>query len=217
MEDNYRQRGLRQKLVNHLRKQGILDENILAAFNRVPRHWFLDSAFLEHSYEDRPFPIGSGQTISQPYTVAFQTDLLELKAGDKILEIGTGSGYQACILAELGAEVYSIERQKKLYLKTKRFLEKNFNYPNIHLFYGDGYKGLPRYAPFDGIIITAGAPEIPQTLIDQLKPMGKMIIPHGKGDLQVMKRIVKNQDGTLFIEDFGYFRFVPMLKNTGND
>ena len=217
MEDNYRQRGLRNKLVKHIRKQGILDETLLAAFNKIPRHWFLDSAFLEHAYEDRPFPIGSGQTISQPYTVAFQTDLLELSKGDKILEIGTGSGYQACILAELGAEVYSIERQYKLFAKTKTFLEANFSFPHLHLYYGDGYKGLPDASPFDGIIITAGAPEIPEALVKQLKPLGKMVIPHGKGDLQVMKRIIKGEDGQLFLEEFGTFRFVPLLKNKADD
>lgn len=217
MEDNYRQKGLRKRLVDHIRKQGILDERLLAAFNKIPRHWFLDSAFLEHAYEDRPFPIGSKQTISQPYTVAFQTDLLEVEKGDKVLEIGTGSGYQACILAELGASVYSIERQQKLFLKTKAFLEKNFNYPNIHLFFGDGYNGLPDDAPFDHILVTAGAPEIPRVLVQQLKPLGKMIIPHGKGDLQVMKQIIKGEDGTLFTKEFGTFRFVPMLKNRAND
>ncbi len=217
MEDNYRQKGLRKRLVAHIRKQGILNERLLTAFNKIPRHWFLDSAFLEHAYEDRPFPIGARQTISQPYTVAFQTDLLEVKKGDKVLEIGTGSGYQACILAELGAEVYSIERQQQLFLKTKTFLEKNFNYPNIHLFFGDGYKGLPDYAPFDGIIITAGAPEIPQALVNQVKTLGKLVIPHGKGDIQVMKRIMKGEDGVLFTEEFGTFRFVPMLKNRAND
>ncbi len=213
MEDNYRQQGLRRKLVNHIRKQGILDERLLEAFDKVPRHWFLDSAFLEHAYEDKPFPIGMGQTISQPYTVAFQTDLLEVLPGDKILEIGTGSGYQACILAVLGAEVFTIERHRKLYEKTTAFLQKNFPGLKIHAFYGDGYKGLPQYAPFDGVIITAGAPEIPQALIDQLKPMGKMVIPHGKGDLQTMKRIIKGDDGLLFTEEYGTFRFVPMLKN----
>ncbi len=217
MEDNYRQKGLRKKLVNNIRKQGILNEILLEAINRVPRHWFLDSAFLEHAYEDRPFPIGSGQTISQPYTVAFQTDLLDVKKGDKILEIGTGSGYQATVLAELGAEVFSIERQQKLYKKTASFIQTYFHYPNIHLFYGDGYKGLPKHAPFDGIIITAGAPEIPQALIKQLKPFGKMIIPYGIGDIQTMKRIVKGEDGTLYTEEFGTFRFVPMLKNRAND
>jgi len=216
MEDTYRQKGLRRKLADHIRKQGILDERIIAAFNKVPRHWFFNSAFLEHAYEDRPFPIGSNQTISQPYTVAFQTDLLDVEAGKKILEIGTGSGYQACILAELGAEVYSIERQQKLYKKAKEFLEKKFDYI-IRLFYGDGYLGLPEHAPFDGIVVTAGAPEIPQALVEQLKPGGILVIPHGQGDLQVMKRIIKGEDGMLFTEEHNIFRFVPLLKGKAND
>lgn len=215
MEDNYRHKGLRKKLVNEIRKKGIIDEKILAAFMAVPRHLFLDSGFLEYAYEDKPFPIGSGQTISQPYTVAFQTQLLDLHQGDKVLEIGTGSGYQACILAELGADVFTIERQLKLFHKTKKFLS-GFPY-SIHMFQGDGFLGVPEFAPYDGIIITAAAPEIPQALIDQLKVGGVLVIPLGKGSVQTMLRIEKQQDGTLVKEQFGGFRFVPMLRDLGND
>lgn len=215
MEDNYRHKGMRKKLVNEIQKQGILDERILDAVNAIPRHLFMDSSFLEFAYEDKPFPIGSGQTISQPYTVAFQTQLLDVNPGSKILEIGTGSGYQACVLAELGAEVYSIERQKKLFEKTRKFLSK-FSY-DLHLFCGDGYLGLPEHAPFDGILITAAAPEIPQILIDQLKPGGVMVIPLGDAPAQTMYRMVKKKDGSLLKQAFGEFRFVPLLKNTSND
>ncbi|MBN2639661.1 MAG: protein-L-isoaspartate(D-aspartate) O-methyltransferase [Bacteroidales bacterium] len=215
MEDNYRHKGLRKKLVNELRKKGIIDEQILAAFMSVPRHLFLDSGFLEFAYEDKPFPIGSGQTISQPYTVAFQTQLLDVQRGSKVLEIGTGSGYQACVLAELGVEVYSIERQKKLFEKTKKFLSQ-FPY-KLHLFQGDGFLGVPEHAPYDGIIITAAAPEIPQGLVDQLKVGGVLVIPLGEGSLQTMLRIVKEEDGSLTKQQFGGFRFVPMLRDSGND
>lgn len=215
MEDNYRHKGMRKKLVDEIRKKGILDEQILEAINAVPRHLFMDSSFLQFAYEDKPFPIGSGQTISQPYTVAFQTQLLDVKPGAKILEIGTGSGYQACVLAEMGAEVYSIERQKKLYEKTKKFLSK-FHY-KLHLFCGDGYLGLPKHAPFDGILITAAAPEIPQTLVDQMKVGGVLVIPLGGTSTQTMYRMVKMDDGSLTKEAFGEFRFVPLLKDISND
>ncbi|MBE0650125.1 MAG: protein-L-isoaspartate(D-aspartate) O-methyltransferase [Bacteroidales bacterium] len=215
MEDNYRHKGMRKKLVDEIRKKGILDEQILEAINAVPRHLFMDSSFLQFAYEDKPFPIGSGQTISQPYTVAFQTQLLDVKPGAKILEIGTGSGYQACVLAEMGAEVYSIERQKKLYEKTKKFLSK-FQY-KLHLFCGDGYLGLPKHAPFDGILITAAAPEIPQTLVDQMKVGGVLVIPLGGTSTQTMYRMVKMEDGSLAKEAFGEFRFVPLLKDISND
>lgn len=215
MEDNYRHKGLRKKLVNEIRKKGIIDEQILDAFMAVPRHLFMDSGFLEFAYEDKPFPIGSGQTISQPYTVAFQTQLLDIHSGSKILEIGTGSGYQACILAELGADVYTIERQKKLFLKTKKFLSR-FQY-DLHLFQGDGFLGVPGHAPYDGIIITAAAPEIPQDLVDQLKVGGVLVIPLGEGSVQTMLRIVKQEDGSLQRQQFGGFRFVPMLRDSGND
>ncbi len=206
---------MRKKLVDEIRKKGILDENLLSAINAIPRHLFLDSGFLEYAYEDKPFPIGSGQTISQPYTVAFQTQLLEVKPGDKILEIGTGSGYQACVLAELGAKVFSIERQKKLFERTKQLLTL-FPY-KINLSYGDGYKGLPEEAPFDGILITAAAPEIPNPLLQQLKIGGYLVIPVGKGDVQTMLRITKLMNGKLKKETFGKFRFVPLLKDKAND
>lgn len=206
---------MRKKLVDEIRKKGIIDENLLRAINAIPRHQFLDSGFLEYAYEDKPFPIGSGQTISQPYTVAFQTQLLEVTPGDKILEVGTGSGYQACVLAELGAKVYSIERQKKLFERTKQLLSQ-FPY-KINLFYGDGYEGLPEEAPFDGILITAAAPEIPEPLIKQLKIGGYLVIPVGKGGVQTMLRITKLADGRLKKETFGKFRFVPLLKDKAND
>ena len=173
-EDTYRHKGLRKKLTDGIRKKGITDERILDAINKIPRHFFLDSAFDDVAYEDRAFPIGEGQTISQPYTVAYQTLLLQVKHFEKILEIGTGSVYQACLLAELGAQVYTIERQKKLFDTNKEFpfLKK---YPNIKFFYGDGYEGLPTYAPFDKILITAAAPEIPPKLLEQLKVGGQMV------------------------------------------
>ncbi|RLD35338.1 MAG: protein-L-isoaspartate O-methyltransferase [Bacteroidetes bacterium] len=216
MVDNYRHKGMRKRLVNEIRSKGVKDQRILDAVNKIPRHLFLDSSFLEFAYEDKPFPIGSGQTISQPYTVAFQTELLEVKKGQKILEIGTGSGYQACVLAELGAKVFSIERQKKLYEKTKVFLPK-IGYRQIKLFYGDGYKGVPAFAPYDGILITAAAPEIPEKLVSQLKTGGVIVLPLGGGDVQTMLRLTKKEDGTLQEEQFGAFRFVPLLKNKSSD
>jgi protein-L-isoaspartate(D-aspartate) O-methyltransferase len=209
-EDSYRHKGLRKKLVEVIKNKGINDEKVLAAIENIPRHFFLDSAFDEVAYEDRAFPISSGQTISQPYTVAYQTQLLEIKPFLKVLEIGTGSAYQASVLAEMGAQVFTIERQKKIFEANKKFsyIKK---YPNIKYFYGDGYEGLPTYAPFDRVLITAAAPEIPQKLIAQLKPGGMMVIPVGSGNLQTMKRITKNEDGTLKEEAFDLFSFVPML------
>lgn len=209
-EDTYRHKGLRRKLVDLIKSKGITDEKVLTAIENIPRHFFLDSAFDEVAYEDRAFPIGEGQTISQPYTVAYQTQLLELKPFMKVLEIGTGSMYQASVLAELGVQVHTIERQKKLFDLNKGF-EYIKRYRNIKFFYGDGFEGLPTYAPFDRVIITAAAPHIPQKLIDQLKPGGMMVIPVGTGDLQVMKRLVKQQDGTIKEESFDLFSFVPML------
>lgn len=216
-EDTYRHKGMRKQLVDLLRTKGITDENVLTAINEVPRHVFLDSSFVELAYQDIAFPIGSGQTISQPHTVAFQSQLLELTPGMKVLEIGTGSGYQACILAAMGAKVFSIERQKNLFFKTSEFL-KNFPY-RIKAFFGDGFEGYPSYAPFDRIIITAGAPEIPQKLIEQLKPNGIMVIPMNdeNGNGQKMLRITKMADGSLKQEEFGDFKFVPMLKGKGKD
>ena len=216
MVDSYRHKGMRKKLVDLIRHKGVGDERILAAIMNIPRHEFLDSSFLEFAYEDKPFPIGSGQTISQPYTVAFQTELLDINKGDRVLEIGTGSGYQACVLAELGAKVFTIERQKKLYEKTKAFLPK-LGYRQIKCFYGDGYKGLSAFAPYDKILITAAAPEIPETLFDQLKTDGFLVIPLGSGDTQTMLRIQKNKNGEMVKEKFGAFRFVPLLKNKAND
>jgi protein-L-isoaspartate(D-aspartate) O-methyltransferase len=215
MVDSYKHKGLRKQLVNTVREKGIIDERILEAIGKIPRHLFLDSSFLEFAYQDKPFPIGSGQTISQPYTVAFQTSLLEVKPKDKILEIGTGSGYQACVLEEMGAKVFSIERQKKLYLKYKKFLA-SLGYKS-KIFYGDGYKGLPAFAPFDKILITAGAPDLPKDLVDQLKPGGMIVIPIGKGGVQIMTRYFKTDDGSMQKEEHGNFRFVPLLKEIAND
>lgn len=213
MQDTHRHRGLRQKLINELRTKGIRDENILSAFMDIPRHYFLDKAFSDWAYKDVAFPIDADQTISQPYTVAVQTMLLEVKKGDKILEIGTGSGFQACVLSFLGAKVYTIERQKKLFDKTSGFLH-DIGFGLIRTLYGDGYLGAPRFAPFDKILLTAAASEIPQKLIDQLKPGGIMVIPLGSGEVQQMKRIIKNNDGSLKEENFGNYRFVPFLKGT---
>ena len=208
--DSYQHKGLRKKLMDLLREKGISDENVLQAMNNIPRHCFLDSAFDKIAYEDRAFPISEGQTISQPYTVAYQTQLLQIKPYDKILEIGTGSIYQAAVLAEMGAKVFTIERQKKLFEKTKNFFLKD-KYPNLKFFYGDGYEGLPTFAPFDKVIITAAAPFVPPKLIKQLKAGGKMIIPVDEGEHQRMLRITKNEDGTTNEEAFENFSFVPML------
>jgi protein-L-isoaspartate(D-aspartate) O-methyltransferase len=209
-EDTYRHKGLRKKLVQGIQTKGITDERVLDAILEVPRHFFLDSAFDEKAYEDRAFPIGEGQTISQPYTVAYQSQLLDIQPFMKVLEIGTGSAYQAVVLAEMGAQVYTIERQKKLFdiNKNFEFLKK---YSSIKFFYGDGYEGLPTYAPFDRVIITAAAPEIPQKLVEQLKPGGLMVIPLGSGDIQQMMRITKLESGALKEEVFDQFSFVPMV------
>ena len=215
MIDSYKHKGLRKQLVDTIREKGIVDEEVLNAIGKIPRHLFLDSSFLEFAYQDKPFPIGSGQTISQPYTVAFQTELLEIKPGEKVLEIGTGSGYQACVLEELGAKVFTIERQKKLYLKSKKFLAE-LNY-KAKIFYGDGYKGLPAFAPFDKILITAGAPELPADLTSQLKTGGMIVVPLGRGGIQVMARFIKEEDGSMRKEDHGTFRFVPLLKKLADD
>ena len=216
-EDNYRHKGLRKQMVDALQAKGITDEAVLAAINEVPRHVFLDSSFVELAYQDQAFPIGSGQTISQPSTVAFQTQLLGIEKGMKVLEIGTGSGYQACVLAAMGAKVFSIERQRNLFFKTKEILEQ---LPfRVKVFLGDGYEGLPTYQPFDRVIITAGAPTLPEKLIQQLKPGGIMVIPmdNAEGDGQTMLKVTKMEDGSLKKEEFGDFKFVPMLKEIGND
>jgi len=212
IEDNYKQRGLRNKLVKIVRLKGILDEQILAAIGKVPRHVFFDDALLNHAYEDKAFPIGEGQTISQPYTVAFQTEKLEIKPGDKVLEIGTGSGYQACILMELGAKLYTIEYQRKLYEKVRERLPA-MGYSPFFLC-GDGSKGLPAKAPFDKIIVTAGAPVIPVALTDQLAENGILIIPVGDRERQKMVKISKKK-GKLVKEEFDYFAFVPLLGEKG--
>ncbi|MBL7717530.1 MAG: protein-L-isoaspartate(D-aspartate) O-methyltransferase [Flavipsychrobacter sp.] len=209
-QDDYRHKGLRKQLVDILREKGIKDEKVLAAIEAIPRHFFLDPAFERQAYEDRAFPILADQTISQPYTVAYQSQLLEIKKFDKVLEIGTGSAYQACVLAELGALVYSIERQKKLYdyIGEFFFIKK---YPNIKRMYGDGYEGAPSFAPFDKVIVTAAAPYIPPKLIEQLKPGGIAVIPVGDDEGQKMMRITKDKDGSVHEEELGDFSFVPML------
>jgi protein-L-isoaspartate(D-aspartate) O-methyltransferase len=209
-QDTYRHKGLRKKMVDGLREKGITDERVLQAINNVPRHCFLDSAFDEIAYEDRSFSIGEGQTISHPYTVAYQSQLLDIKAFDKVLEVGTGSIYQATILAEMGAYVYTIERQKALYEQTKKYIYKT-KYPQLKFFFGDGFEGLPTYGPFDKVIITAGAPFIPPKLLDQLKPGGVMVLPLTEGDQERMYRITKKEDGTYKEEAFDQFSFVPML------
>lgn len=209
--DTYKHQGMRKKLVEELKTMGINDSNVLAAINKVPRHWFLDSSFLEIAYTNKAFPIGAGQTISQPYTVAYQSQLLAIKKYEKVLEIGTGSGYQTCILMELGANVFSIERQKALFDKTKPFLT-SINY-KPHLFYGDGYIGLPQFAPFDKVIVTAGAPYIPEDLLKQLKINGMMVIPVGDNEGQVMNLITRKTENEFERVELDNFRFVPLLEN----
>ncbi len=211
IEDSFLHKGLRKQLVQLLREKGIQDDRVLAAIEAIPRHFFLDKAFERIAYEDRAFPITAGQTISHPYTVAHQTELLELKKYDKILEIGTGSAYQACVLAEMGFAVYSIERQKALYDHVGQFFFIK-SYPKLKRFYGDGFEGLPSYGPFDKVIITCGAPFVPPKLIEQLKPGGLMVIPVGDDNGQKMVRIRKGLDGSLTEEQLGDFDFVPMLE-----
>jgi protein-L-isoaspartate(D-aspartate) O-methyltransferase len=211
LSDSYKHKGLRKQLVEQIRNKGITDERVLQAILEIPRHFFIDSAFDQIAYEDRAFPIAEGQTISQPYTVAYQTQLLEIKPHEKVLEVGTGSGYQACVLALMGAQVYTIERQKQLYDLCKQFVYLR-NFSSIRYFYGDGYQGLPTYAPFDKVIVTAAAPSVPEKLLDQLKPGGKMVIPVGEGRVQQMIRILKDGAGQLYEEVFDNFSFVPMLQ-----
>ena len=213
-EDNYKHRGLRNKLVKILEKKGISDPRVLAAIGKVPRHVFFDNALLAHAYQDKAFPIGEGQTISQPYTVAFQTEKLAIKAGDRVLEIGTGSGYQACVLLEMGTKVYTIEYNRKLYERTKSFLPQIGYKP--YFFYGDGSKGLPSKAPFDKILVTAGAPVIPSALTDQLADQGILVIPVGDRERQKMVRIQK-KGSSLIKEEFDNFAFVPLLGEEGWD
>ena len=215
LSDSYRHKGLRKQLVEQIRNKGITDERVLQAILEIPRHYFIDSAFDQIAYEDRAFPIAEGQTISQPYTVAYQTQLLEVKPHEKVLEVGTGSAYQACVLATMGAQVYTIERQKQLYDLNRAFAYLR-NFPSIRYFFGDGYQGLPTYAPFDKIIVTAAAPSVPEKLLEQLKPGGKMVIPVGEGRVQQMLRIQKDATGQLHEEIFDDFSFVPMLQGKNN-
>ncbi|MBN9349575.1 MAG: protein-L-isoaspartate(D-aspartate) O-methyltransferase [Chitinophagaceae bacterium] len=210
-EDTYKHKGLRKKLIDDIREKGIIDENVLEAMMKIPRHYFLDQALGDIAYEDRAFPISEGQTISQPYTVAYQTQLLQIKPFEKVLEIGTGSGYQAMVLAEMGAQVFTIERQKKLFELNKNFTLRN-RYPSIKYFYGDGFEGLPTFAPFDKILITAAAPMIPPKLQEQLKEGGMMVLPLDENDGQRMMRLTKLSGGEFKEERFGSFSFVPMLK-----
>jgi len=208
--DTYRHKGLRRQLIADLRKKGIIDETVLAAMAKIPRHFFLDKAFDEWAYQDTAFPIECDQTISQPFTVAFQSSLLEAQSGMKVMEIGTGSGYQACVLAEMGCKVYTIERHETLYKLTSTLL-KEMGYRQIRTYYGDGYLGLPRHAPFDRILVTAGATSIPQALLDQLKVKGKLVIPVGEGDVKMMQRITRVREDSYETENLGDFRFVPFL------
>ncbi len=211
MKDTYKHKGLRQQLVNAIMDKGIKDEKVLDAIGKIPRHLFMDSGFIDHAYQDKPFPIAADQTISQPYTVAFQTELLQVKKGDKILEIGTGSGYQAAVLIDMGAKLYSIERQQELFKKTSKFLPK-LGYRAKKLIFGDGYIGLEEEAPFDGIIVTAGAPFVPKPLLNQLKIGGRLVIPVGN-DVQTMTLYIRKGEKEFEKHDHGSFRFVPLLED----
>ncbi len=211
MKDTLKHRGMRNRLADTVASKGIRDEAVLAAIRAVPRHLFMDSSFEDHAYQDKAFPIAADQTISQPYTVAFQTELLQVQPGDKILEIGTGSGYQTAVLLHMKAKVYTIERQHELFKKTKLFFRKMGYFPKKFVF-GDGYKGMPDEGPFDGIIVTAGAPKVPKALLGQLRVGGRMVIPVGV-DSQVMYRITRKSDTEFERETFGTFRFVPLLKD----
>jgi len=202
---------MRKKLVETLRKKGITNEAVLEAINKIPRHWFMDSGFIDHAYVDKAFPIAAEQTISQPYTVARQTELLEVEEGDTVLEIGTGSGYQSAVLLEMGITVYTIERQNELFKKTSRFLPK-IGYRPKKMIFGDGYKGLPEFAPFDGIVVTAGAPYVPKPLLAQLKVGGKLVIPVGE-DVQIMTVFTRTSDTHFEKNEYGEFRFVPLLED----
>ena len=210
MNDSFKHKGLRKKLIQTIKAKGINNTNVLSAIGKVPRHLFMDSGFIDHAYQDKAFPIGADQTISQPFTVAFQTELLEVNKGDKVLEVGTGSGYQAAVLCELGANVFSIERQGELYKKVVSFLP-SINYYPKKIVYGDGYKGLKEEAPFDSIIVTAGAPFVPKTLLNQLKIGGRLVIPVGE-NIQIMTLYVRVSEKKFNMKEFGEFQFVPLLK-----
>jgi protein-L-isoaspartate(D-aspartate) O-methyltransferase len=214
MTDSFEAKGLRKKLVEGLRQKGISDEEVLRAINTVPRHTFMDPAFLNHAYVDKAFPISSGQTISQPYTVAVQTMLLNVKKRDKVLEIGTGSGYQAAVLAEMGIRVYTIERYRELFLKSQRIVS-SLGY-NVHFFYGDGFEGKEQYGPYDAVLITAAAPEVPDRLLHQLKVGGSLVVPLGAKDIQEMTVVRRTGEETFETTTHGNFVFVPMLKGTVN-
>ncbi|MEQ3690704.1 MAG: protein-L-isoaspartate(D-aspartate) O-methyltransferase [Flavobacterium sp.] len=211
MKDTSKHQGLRNQLAKQLEEKGIKNKNVLDAIKKIPRHLFLNSSFEDFAYQDKPFPIGSGQTISQPYTVAFQSELLEVNKDHKVLEVGTGSGYQTAVLFHLGAKVYSIERQNELFKKTSLLLPK-LGIRAKHLSFGDGYKGLPNYAPFDSIIVTAGAPFIPQPLMAQLKIGGRLVIPVGE-DIQTMTLLIRKNETQFEKHEFGEFRFVPLLED----
>ncbi len=211
MKDTTKHNGLRNQLVKIIAEKGITDKNVLMALGNVPRHLFLDSSFADFAYQDKAFPIGSDQTISQPYTVAFQTELLQVHENHQILEIGTGSGYQTAVLLEMGAKVYTIERQQELFKKTKLFLPK-LGYKPKKIIFGDGYKGLPDDAPFDGIIVTAGAPFVPKALLSQLKIGGRLVIPIG-GAEQIMTLFIRTSEKDFEKHELGKFKFVPMLNN----
>ena len=210
MNDSFKHKGLRNQLVETIKSKGINDEKVLHAIGSVPRHLFMDSSFIDHAYQDKAFPISANQTISQPFTVAFQTELLKLNKGDKVLEVGTGSGYQAAVLCELGANVYTIERQGELYKKVVNFLP-TIKYHPKKIIYGDGYEGLEDESPFDSIIVTAGAPLVPKALLNQLKIGGRLVIPLGK-NTQTMTLYVKISDDNFDIKEYGEFQFVPLLK-----
>ena len=210
MNDSFKHKGLRKKLIQTIKSKGINNTNVLSAIGKVPRHLFMDSGFIDHAYQDKAFPIGADQTISQPFTVAFQTELLKVNKGDKVLEVGTGSGYQAAVLCELGANVFSIERQGELYKKVVSFLS-SINYYPKKIVYGDGYKGLKEEAPFDSIIVTAGAPFVPKTLLNQLKIGGRLVIPVGE-NIQIMTLYVRISEKKFNMKEFGEFQFVPLLK-----
>lgn len=212
--DSLRHQGMRKRLVEGIRIKGVKDPRVLDAIAKVPRHLFMDSSFIQFAYKDQAFPIGAGQTISQPFTVAFQTQLLDVQPNEKVLEVGTGSGYQAAVLVEMGATVFTIERQRELFLKVQQLLPELGYHPKF--FYGDGYKGLPTYGPFDKIIVTAGAPILPEELLRQLRIGGVLVAPIGPSEKQTMCKVTRISEDEFEKEKHGVFVFVPMLKGTVN-